>query len=100
MATAAAIEIGRASCRERRCVPDSLAAGPALKDQQKMAPVNHPRGESTLPLPLSLSTAAPVVLSVAAPAPRAQYEFFLALFFLAKIAAPAVRGRQPIAPAS
>jgi hypothetical protein len=58
-----------------------------------------------LPLTLSLCDFGNLFLSAGAPAPRAQYDFFLALFFLAlflfsDIAAPATNGRQAIAPAS
>ena len=59
-----------------------------------MASVNDPRCESTLPLTLSLSDFGIYFYPLAKP--RAQYDFFLAIFFLAIL--PATNGRQAIAP--
>jgi hypothetical protein len=95
MATAPAIERAPLLRWWRRCVPDSLAVQGPLKDQQKMASVNDPRCESTLPLTLSLSDFEPKVFvrwraSAARP---------IRTILFSDIAALATHGRQPIAPA-
>jgi hypothetical protein len=101
MATAPAIERAPLLRWWRRCVPDSLAVQGPLKDQQKMASVNHPRCESTLPLTLSLSDFEPkVFVRWRASAARPIRPAPAADFFFSDIAAPATHGRQPIAPAS
>jgi hypothetical protein len=75
----------------------------ALKDQRKMASVNHPRCESTLPLTLSLSDSGIYFYPLARPAARRIRISFLAIsliFLFSDIAAPATSGRQAIAPPS
>ena len=97
-----------------RCFPDSVAAGVALKDQQKMASVSHTLRESTLPLTRSLCDFEPKVFirwraGVARPIRFLFSEFLFsdnaapattgrqALFLFSDIAAPPTNGRQPIA---
>ena len=62
----------------RRSFPDSRAAQVALKDQQKMAPVNHTHWESTLPLTLSLSDSGNLFCPLRASAARANTISFYA----------------------
>ena len=84
MATAPGIERAPLLRWWCRCVPDSRAAQVALKDQQKMAPVNQAQWESTLPLTLSLSDFGIYFYPLARQRRAHQYDFVLAKWISTK----------------